>query len=156
MSSANVKRSAGVAALLSAAVIWGFSGEVSSVDGFWPFILGVVLPWLLLLTVALVAITEGNVRLSSALLSGLVLGCFMGMLFVVGWFSPFALQVGGRNVEDFGADGSWSFLLALGLIAGGLAGIVVGPISAVTAWALQLGLGQVRSDRERDKKEATG
>lgn len=153
---AGVKRSAVAGAMLAAGFIWGFSAEVSSVfDELWLAVLTVIIPWVLLLTVALAAIVDRNVRLPSVVLIGLVLGSLAAMLFILGVFFPFALELGGRDRQDVGEElGGWSVVLPWFSMAGALGGAAVGAVCGGAAWALHFGLGQKGLDREGDTREA--
>lgn len=157
VSSANVRRSAGVAAVLAAAFILGFVAETTSLyDELWPEgVLTVIVPLFLLLIAALAAGFGEKVTFMTAVLLGLTAGCLTGIMFLLGAFSPFALELGERDLNDVGgADLAWDFALTLGLIIWGAGGAVLGAASGIAAWALHLGLGRKRSDHERDTTEA--
>lgn len=129
------------AVLLVAAFVAGFIVELSSVvDRFWVFIVGVVVPWLFILTATLVYIARGNVRLIPALAGGLVLGYLTATLFAAGLVSPNVMELGNRDIEDIGGEAPLLEALALGLIMAALAGAIVGPASGMAAWALRVGL----------------
>ncbi len=154
MSSANVRRSGGFGAVLAAAFMWGFAAEAASVDEFWRW-RGLLIfgPLALLLTATLAASFEKKVPLLTAVVFGVVTGCLTAMMLVLGVFSPFALELGERDLNELGPDLAWDVSLALGLIFWGAGGAVVGAACGVAAWALRFGLGQVRSAGDRDTRE---
>ncbi len=147
--------------MLAAAFILGFAAETTSLfDEFWPEgVLTVIGPLVLLLTAALAASVGERVTLPTAVTAvivGLLVGGLTGIMFALGVISPFVLELGERDINDLGGELAWDFALALGLIIWGGGGAVLGAACGTAAWALRFGLGQMRSDRERDKKEATG
>lgn len=154
-----MKRSAAVAAVLATAFFWGFVGETMSLfDEFWSSVL-LLSALVLLLTVALAASVGEKVTLLTAVTAvalGLLGGGIMGITFVLGAFSPFALELGERDLNDVGGDIGWDVSLTLGLMIWGGGGAVLGAACGTAAWALRFGLGQVRSDRGRAKREAAG
>ena len=140
-------------AVLAAAFILGFAAEATSLfDEFWPdVVVAVIAPLVLLLTVALTASLDEKVTFMSAVVSGLAAGCFTGMVFVLGVVSPFALELGERELNNIASELSWQVAITLGLIIWGTGGAALGTASGAAAWALRLGLGQMRSERERGK-----
>ncbi len=150
------KMSGGFGAVLAAAFILGFAGETTSLfDEVWPGVL--LLGALVLLLTAALAVGFGEkVRLLTAVVSGVVAGCLVGIMFVLGASSPFALELGERDLNELGADEPWDVRLTFGLIYWGAAGAVVGAACGVAAWALHLGLDRKRVAPERDTREAAG
>ena len=108
----------------------------------------------LLVTVALAVGLGERVRLPTAVVAGVVAGCLTAITFVLGYFSIFALELGERDLNDLGGDIGWDVSLALGLIIWGAGGAVVGAACGIAVWALRFGLGQMRSERERDTRAA--
>ena len=120
-------------------------------------VLTVIVPLALLLTAALAASFGEKETFVAGVLFGVAGGFLTGIMLVLGFFSPFALELGERDLNDFGGrDLVWGDTLAFGLIIWGGGGAALGAASGTAAWALQLGLGQVRSAHERDKREAAG
>ncbi len=141
-------------AVLAAAFMWGFAAATTALfDEFWPSVLlsGLLV---LLLTAALAASVGKKVGLVTAVVSGVVAGCLGGIMFVLGAFSPFALELGERDLNDLGGDIGWDVSLALGLIIWGAGGAVVGAACGIAAWALGFALGRKRLAPERDTREA--
>ena len=137
-------------AVLAAAFMWGVAAETASLyDEFWPSVL-MLGALVLLVTVALAVGLGERVRLPTAVVAGVVAGCLTAITFVLGYFSLFALELGKRDLNDLGGDIGWDVSLALGLIIWGAGGAVVGAACGIAAWALRFGLGQMRSERERD------
>ena len=156
--SANVKRSAGIGAVLAAGFISGFSTETTSLfDEFWSGML-MMGALVFLLTIVLAAIISRDVPLLTGAVLGLVTGCLIGILvgiaLVLGASTPFALKLGGRDLADVGGDLAWGPALAWALIIVGAGGAVVGALCGIAAWALHFGLGEKRLGREGDKREA--
>ena len=154
-----VKVSAGFGAVLAAAFIVGLAIETTSLfEEVWPgvLLLGVLV---LLLTVVLAASLGEKVTLPTAVTAvivGLLVGCLMGITFLLGAISPFALELGERDLNDLEGDIGLDVSLTIGLIFWGAGGAVAGAASGTAAWALRFGLGQVRAAHERDKREAAG
>ena len=149
------KRRAGATAMvLVAAFIWGFAAETTSLfDQFWPGML--LMGALVLLLAAVLAASFGkNVRLLTAVMFGMVAGCLAGVMLVLGASSPFALELGERDLTDLGGDLAWKAALAAALIAGAGVGSLVGAVCGTAAWALVVTLGEKPSDRARTTKEA--
>ncbi len=156
MSSATVKRVAGVGAVLAAAFISGFATETTSLyNEFWPgvLLLGALV---LLLTVALAAGGGKKVRFLTAAVSGVLVGFLAGIMLVLGALSPFALELGERDLGDAGGDLAWDTALTFALIYVGAVVAVVGAVCGTAAWALRFALGQMRSADDRAKREAAG
>ena len=155
-SSAGPRGRIATGAVLAAAFIVGFIQETASLHGeLWPvlILLAVVAPLVLLLTAALAVSLAEKAPLLDVVVTGVLVGGLMGMMFALGAFSPFALALGGRDLNEFGGETYWSTQLILGLIVGGAGGAAVGAVCGVAAWALRFGLGQVRSDRGRGTRE---
>ncbi len=153
-----VKVSAGFGAVLAAALIVGLAIETTSLfEAVWPgvLLLGALV---LLLTVVLAASLGEKVTLPTAVTAvivGLLVGCLMGITFLLGAFFPFALELGGRDLSDWGGgDIDWDDSLAFALIFWGAVGAVVGAACGIAAWALRFALGRMRSGREGDTSEA--
>ncbi len=108
----------------------------------------------LLLTAALAVGFGEKVPFMTALIFGVGVGCLTGITLVLGAFSPFALELGGRDLNELGADEPWDVRLTFGLIYWGAVGAVVGAACGMAAWALRFGLGQMRSAGDRAKREA--
>ncbi len=143
-------------AVLVAAFFWGFAAETASLyDEFWPSVL-VLGALVLLVTVALAVGLGGRVQLPTAVVVGVVAGCLTAITFALGASSPFALELGGRDLNELGGDFPWDTALTFGLIYWGALGAVVGAACGIAAWALRFGLGQMRRERERDTGEAGG
>ena len=153
--SVDVRGSVGVAAVLAAAFIWGFAAETASVDEFWRW-KGLLIfgPLVVLLTAALAAGFGKKVRLLTAVVFGVVAGCLTAMMLVLGVFSPFALELGQRDLNELGADEPWDVRLTMGLIYWGAGGAAVGAACGIVAWALHFALGQKRIAREGDTRGA--
>ena len=151
-----VRRSVGIAAVLAAAFILGFVAETTSLfDEFWPQgVVTVIVPLALLVTAALAAGFAKEVPLLTAMVLGVGTGFLTGIVLFLGAFSPFALELGERDLNDLGGDIAWDVSLTLGLIIWGAGGAVLGAASGTAAWTLHLGLGRKRPDHERDKSEA--
>ncbi len=154
-----VKVSAGFGAVLAAAFIVGLAIETTSLfEEVWPgaLLLGALV---LLLTVVLAASLGEKVTFPTAVTAvivGLLVGCVTGITFLLGAISPFALELGQRDLNELGGDVPWDDRLTFALIYWGAAGAVMGAACGVAAWALRFGLGQMRSAGERAKREATG
>ena len=145
-----VRGSVATGAVLAAAFISGFATETTSLyDEFWPgvLLLGALV---LLLTVALAAGFGEKVRLLTAVVSGVVAGCTVGIMLVLGAFSPFALELGERDLGDVGGDLAWDTALPLALIYVGAGVAVVGAVCGTAAWALHLALGRKQLAHERE------
>ena len=154
-----VRGSVATGAVLAAAFILGFAAETTSLyDELWPQgVVTVIVPLALLVTAALAAGFAKEVPLLTAMVLGVGAGFLTGIMFLLGAFSPFALELGERDLNDVGgAELAWDFALTLGLIIWGAGGAVLGAASGIAAWALHLGLGRKRSDHERDRGEAAG
>ena len=139
---------------MAVAFVGGFALTAWLSDERPAVVLTVVGPLVLLLTVALVVILGDEVTLPTAVVSGVVAGFTMGTMFVLGILSPFALELGGRDLNEFGGDTGWPAPLIMGVIFMGAGGAVVGAVCGVAAWALHFALGQKPSDRELDTREA--
>ncbi len=149
-----VKMSVGFGAVLAAAFVLGFVGETMSLfDEFWPGVL--LLGALVLLLIVALAVSVGEkVPFMTALIFGVGVGCLTAITWVLGASWPFALELGGRDLNELGADEPWDVRLTMGLIYWGAVGAVLGAACGIAAWALRYSLGQVRSGRERDTREA--
>ncbi len=123
---------------LAAAFAVGFAAETASLYEFWPSVL-VLGALVLLVTVALAVGLGERVRLPTAVVAGVVAGCLTAIVFVLGASSPFALELGGRNLYELGGDSPWELTLTIGLIFWGAAGAVVGAACGIAVWALRLG-----------------
>lgn len=153
-----VRGSVAAGAVLVAAFILGFAAETTSLfDEFWAgAVLTVIVP-LALLTAALAASFGEKEPFVGGVLFGVAGGFLTGIMLVLGFFSPFALELGERDLNDFGGpDLVWGDTLAFGLIIWGAGGAVVGAACGIAAWALRFALGRMRSDREQDTREAAG
>jgi hypothetical protein len=127
---------------LAATFIWGFAAETTSLfDEFWSGML-MMGALVLLLTVVLAASFGKNVRLLTAVLLGIAAGCLAGIVLVLGASSPFALELGERDMANLGGDLAWKAALAAALITGGGVGAVVGAVCGTVAWALIMSLGE--------------
>ncbi len=152
-----VKVSVGFGAVLAAAFVVGFAAETASLyEEFWSgaLLLGGLV---LLLTAALAASLGERVTLPTAVTAvivGLLVGCLMGITFLLGAISPFALELGERDLNDLGGDIGLDVSLTIGLIFWGAGGAVAGAASGTAAWALRFALGRMRSGREGDTSEA--
>ena len=78
----------------------------------------------------------------------------MGITFLLGAISPFALELGERDLNDLEGDIGLDASLAFALIFWGAVGAVVGAACGIAAWALRFALGRMRSGREGDTSEA--
>ena len=153
-----VRGSVATGAVLAAAFILGFAAETTSLfDEFWPgAVLTMIVP-LALLTAALAASFGEKETFVAGVLFGVAGGFLTGIMLVLGFFSPFALELGERDLNDFGGrDLVWGDTLAFGLIIWGAGGGALGAASGTAAWALRLGLGRVRSAHGRETREAVG
>ena len=148
------RRTGATAMVLVAAFIWGFAAETTSLfDQFWPGMLWMgALP--LLLTAALAASFGKKVMLPTAVVFGVVAGFLTAIMFLLGVFSPFALELGERDLNELGADEPWDVRLTWGLILYGAGGAVLGAVCGIAAWALHFGLRQKGLGGERDTREA--
>jgi hypothetical protein len=143
-----------IPAVVVAAFIGGFAAETTSLfEERWLGLLTLV-ALALLLTAALAATLQGKARLLTALALGLPVGSLAGIVFVLGAFSPSALELGGRDLYEFGGDMVWEASLAWALIVWGAAGAVLGPVCGTAAWILCISLGRRSSDRRPDATEA--
>ena len=145
-----VKVSVGVGSVLAAAFVMGFAVETTSLsDEFWSEgALIAIVPLVLFLTAALAASVDEKVAFVSAVVLGLVAGYLTVIIFILGVVSPYALELGGRELSDLEGALDWVVALTLGLIIWGGGGAVLGAASGTAAWALCFGLGLVRSHRE--------
>ncbi len=145
-----------IVAVLAAAFIVAFAAETASLPSeWWLVLLAVVAPLVLLLTAALAASLGEKVRLPDAVSTGVLVGGLVGIMFALGAFSPFALALGGRDLNEFGGEAFWYSQLILGVLYGAAGGAVVGAVCGVAAWALHFALGLKPVDREVDMKEGT-
>ena len=138
----------GVLALLGLSFLWGFFIEVSDLfDGveFWPGIIALVFPWIVVLTVALTALMGRDASPYSASSFGIILGAQAVPLFLVGALSPFALGLGDRSLAEFGGAFGWQavlvWLLVVWGLGGALLGAVLGAVCGALAWGLHRALG---------------
>jgi hypothetical protein len=132
----------------AAAFTGGIAAEMASLfDGFWSLVLPVFIPLLLLLTAALVARFLEKTRFQAEL--GALVGCAAGLLFFLGAFLPFVLEIGERDLTEFGDDSAWHARLAGGLILVGAAGAALGIGCGLVAWAMLAVLGHSPNGRER-------
>ncbi len=151
-SSAGPRGRIAIGAVLAAALIVGFAAETESLPGeWWLVLLAVVAPLVLLLTAALAVSLGEKVPLPNAVVTGVLVGGLMGMMFALGAFSPFALALGGRDLNEFGGENaSWYSQLILGVLYGAPGGAVVGAVCGVAAWALHFVLGGDEGDLTQD------
>jgi hypothetical protein len=104
---------------------------------------------LMLLTAALTASFGNNVRLLRAAILGSAAGCLAGLVLVLGAASPFALELGERDLTTLGGDLAWKAALAAALATGGGVGALVGAGCGAVAWAMLAVLGHSPNGRER-------
>ncbi len=142
IASAHWKRLAVIAAMLGVSAVIGFAVELVDIfrDLNIPLVLiTAVLPWALVLTVALTGIARWGSR-TAAVAAGILLGAAGGMVFMLGLFVPFPLGVGGRELREFGGPDLGSFtLLWFWLLVGAAGGAIIGVGSGAIAWRLSRG-----------------
>ncbi len=145
-----------IGAMLAAAIIIGFAAETASLfDEFWLAVVAAFTLLALLLTAALAVRMGESVSLAAAVVSGVMAGYVTGAMFVLGTFFPFALELGGRDLNEVGGDAGWLAVLIVGVpIYGGGGGAALGAVCGTAAWALWMGLGRRSSDRQPDATEA--
>ena len=137
----------GVAGVLAAvAFVWGLALEVAPVfERTWLAVVAVAIPWALLLVLS--AATLGrNSRATRSVLLGAVLGVCSGGMFILGIFSAFLLEIGDRELDQFGAETGWAQLLQVYLLLAAVIGAAVGAVCGVVSWTLALRLGCARED----------
>jgi hypothetical protein len=128
--------------MLGVSAVLGFAVEL--VDIFRDFnipllVITAVLPWALVLTVALAGIARWGSR-TAAVGAGILLGAAGGMVFMLGLFVPYPLGLGGRELQEFGtADVSWFNWLWSWLLMGAAGGAIIGVGAGATARALNSG-----------------
>ncbi len=136
-------RRAGVLALLALSFLWGFFIEVSDLFDnieFWPGAVAVVLPWMVVLTIALAALMSRDAPLYSTSRFGVILGVPVVLVFVVGILSPYALGLGDRGFTEIGGEFGWQAALIWFLVVWGLGGAVLGAVLGAVCGALAWGL----------------
>ncbi len=146
MASRHWKRVSAIAAMLGVSAVLGFAVEL--VDNFHDLnipllLISAVLPWGLVLTVALTGIARGWGSRTAAVAAGILLGAAGGMVFILGLFVPYPLGVGGRELQGFGtSDVSWFNWLRAWLLMGAVGGAIIGVGAGAIAWALNSGFGE--------------
>ncbi len=147
-SSAGPRGRIAIGAVLAAVFVVGFAMAAWLPDERPGVVLSVVAQLLLLLVPALLltaalAVSLGEkAPLPNAVVSGVFGGWLMALMFVLGIFSPFALELGGRDLIEFGGDIYWYNHLIVALVYTGAGGAVVGAVCGVAAWTLRFALGQ--------------
>ena len=133
----DMRRSGAIAGMMGVSFVWGFATEILGANGeFWLLILTTILPWALLLAVALAAFVKSE-NPADAIGTGLLLGSAAAVLLMLGSFLPFPLALGGRDLGEVGQDfGGWFAVLKVALVLAAVGGAVVGTVSGATAWML--------------------
>ena len=145
MATRHWKRVSAIAAMLGVSAVLGFAVEL--VDIFRDFnipllLITAVLPWALVLTMALTGIARWWGSRTAAVAAGILLGAAGGMVFMLGLFVPFPLGVGGRELREFGGPDVGSFtLLWYWLLVGAAGGAIIGVGAGAMARALNSGFG---------------
>lgn len=129
---------AGVGAALAFALpfLQGLLIELRAEDAIhaWPTIVAfVMIPWLLALLASLAFTLRHEMEYAAAIVLGVTIGFMGGVFLLVGDFAPYALELGGRRLAEFGdtLEVEWDYVLAFLAIVvgvvGGMAGAVCGP-----------------------------
>ena len=137
-------RRGGVVAVLGLSFLWGFFIEASGLSGnveFWPAVIAMVFPWIVVLTIALAVLMGRDASLYSASWFGIILGALAAPLFFVGVMSPYALGLGDRSLAEIGGEFGWQAVLVWLLVVWGLGGAVLGAVCGALAWGLHRALG---------------
>ena len=136
---------AAVAAMLGVSAVLGFAVELLGIfrDFNIPLlVITAVLPWALVLTVALTGIARWWGSRTAAVGAGILLGAAGGIVFMLGLFVPYPLGVGGRELREFGtADVGWFNWLWSWLLMGAAGGAIIGVGAGAMARALNSGFG---------------
>lgn len=144
MATRHWKRVSAIVAMLGVSAVLGFAVEL--VDIFRDFnipllLITAVLPWALVLTVALTGIARWGSP-TAAVGAGILLGAAGGIVFMLGLFVPYPLGVGGRELRGFGGPDVGSFtLLWYWLLVGAAGGAIIGGGAGAMARALNSGFG---------------
>ncbi len=144
MATRHWKRVSAIAAMLGVSAVLGFAVDLLGIfqDLNVPLlVITAVLPWAVVLTVALTGIARWGSR-TAAIGAGILLGVAGGMVFTLGVFMPYPLGLGGRELREFGtADVSWFNWLWSWLLMGAAGGAIIGVGAGAMARALNSGFG---------------
>ncbi len=144
MASRRWKRVFAIAAMLGVSAVLGFAVDllgIFHVLNIPLLLITAVLPWAVVLTVALTGIARWGSR-SAAIGAGILLGVAGGMVFILGAFMPYPIGLGGRELRGFGTpDVVWFNWLWSWLLVGAASGAIIGVGAGAIAWALNSGFG---------------
>ena len=145
MATRHWKRVSAIVAMLGVSAVLGFAVELVDIfrDLDIPLLLiTAVLPWALVLTMALTGIARWWGSRTAAVAAGILLGAAGGMVFMLGLFVPFPLGVGGRELREFGGPDVGSFTaLWYWLLTGAAGGAIIGVGAGAMARVLNSGFG---------------
>lgn len=128
----------GVGAALAFALpfLQGFVIELGLEDALhtWPtIVLFVMVPWAVALLASLAFTLRREMEYAPAVALGVAIGFVAGLFLLAGDFAPYALELRGRHLSEFGdaLEVDWDYVLAFLAIVigaiGGMAGAVCGP-----------------------------
>ncbi len=145
MKSAYWQAGLGVTAAMALAFLHGLGLQLSPPPRFlgwgaWPLL--VVLPFVFVMVLLLAATVKREMRPESALQLGALIGSIAAMLFIVGVFSPYALTVGERRLDEFAGEARWSEGPIVWMTLAAMAGAALGAVCGRTVWALKRGFGR--------------
>jgi hypothetical protein len=141
-----VRLALGVSVAAAAPCAQGAAIELGAVDAFqgWGGILLLIgVPWLVALLVSIALAVRGEMHPVIALSIGLALGFLAGVFLLVGDFAPFALELRGRHLTDFGdaLEIGWNWVLIGLLVFVGTFGAAAGAVCGPLIWAAKRRLG---------------
>lgn len=114
-------------------------GAPGTFHGWGGILLRVGIPWLIVLLAAITLAVRGEMHLAVASFTGLSLGFLAGAFLLAGDFAPYLLELGGRELTDFGdkLEFGWDWVLLGLLVLVGAFGATAGAVCAPLVWAFK-------------------
>jgi hypothetical protein len=114
-------------------------GVEDAIHGWPTIMLYVAVPWLLALVASLALTLRHDMQLAMALVLGVTIGFAGGLFLLAGDFAPYALELRGRELADFGdtLEIEWDWLLVFLALAIGVTGALAGAVSGPAVLAVK-------------------